>query len=298
MRHLQRRDCSLSDFHSRVYCGPNANGWDVLMIGRRFMLLRVAAFLVLSSVLFASAGAASAPAPGPDELALGNRFYKRMLHMHRILPATAIEESVVTRVGNQIATVSNPMYGVPFAFYTTDGDSPDAFVAVGPQVYVNRGLVHYVENADELAAVMCHEMSHDIHHDGMNSLLLAVRADAITQNAAARAKHIMRGHFARAIDMATNLTEMLLLLHHSRMQEERADLTGATICATAGFNPWGFVWLLEKMNREYGGSRQLRWLSDHPDNAARIKALRHEFSKNRAVFGKFRNDEAIATPLV
>jgi predicted Zn-dependent protease len=85
-------------------------------------------------------------------------------------------------------------------------------------------------------------------------------------------------------------------MHHSRGEEERADLAGADLCAKANVNPWGMVWLLEKLHRTMGKGG-ISWFSDHPDTAKRIAELKRHFRKNPAVFAKFSSNEMSATPL-
>src|SRR6185312_3979680 len=38
----------------------------------------------------------------------------------------------------------------------------------GGNVYVTDSMMRFVRNKEELAGVLCHETSHDIHHDVMN----------------------------------------------------------------------------------------------------------------------------------
>jgi len=79
--------------------------------------------------------------------------------------------------------------------------------------------------------------------------------------------------------------------------ESRADLTGADICAAAGYNPWGLVWLFRDFdNADVAQLPQL--LSDHPSNQNRVAALQHHFRQDPSVFGKFNSDSKSATRFV
>ena len=85
-------------------------------------------------------------------------------------------------------------------------------------------------------------------------------------------------------------------LSYSRDVESRADLTGSDVCASAGYNPWGLVWLFQDFqNAGEGDVPQL--LSDHPNNQNRVNPLEQHFRENPSVFGKFSPDPKSAAPL-
>ncbi|HUM10277.1 MAG TPA: hypothetical protein VLT82_04920 [Myxococcaceae bacterium] len=74
------------------------------------------------------------------------------------------------------------------------------------------------------------------------------------------------------------------------------DHTGADICAAAGINPWGLVWLFNDFqNAQIGQAPEL--LSDHPSNVHRVRALEEHFKKAPDVFGKFNSDPRSATQM-
>jgi predicted Zn-dependent protease len=141
---------------------------------------------------------------------------------------------------------------------------PNAFSMPGGNVYVTTAMLSYLRNRDELAAVICHEVNHDIHHD-MYVVYQAAR----------------RGPQPIA---------------YERAAETRADRSGAYTCAQAGFNPWGMVWNL-RLHRRMGESPQMAATSDHPSDDQRLADLVALFSADRAAFGKFRDDVAASVPL-
>jgi predicted Zn-dependent protease len=101
---------------------------------------------------------------------------------------------------------------------------------------------------------------------------------------------------SRATLLAILLVGKLQSLGYSRDVESRADLTGSDVCAAAGYNPWGLVWLFRDFdNAKMAQVPQL--LSDHPGNQNRIRALQQHFRSNPAVFAKFNSDPKSAAPL-
>ncbi len=237
-------------------------------------------------------------APTPDEIALDDHYYANMERQHKIVH-NATEQRVVNRIGARISLVASSIYHAPFTFYVVDSDVPNAFVAFASRVYVDRGLLKFVaNNADEFAAVLCHEMSHAIHHDGIAAVARVNRLGSFEDWSGTRLKRAFRGRLDAAIDNATATGDALILSHYTRGDEERADLRGSDICAAAGFNPWGFVWLFRKFNANARTAAESRWLSDHPTYVARIKALERHFAWHRKTFGLYHDDISHATPLM
>lgn len=69
--------------------------------------------------------------------------------------------------------------------------------------------------------------------------------------------------------IAIALLGKLHSLGYSRDAASNADVTGADICAEAGYNPWGLAWLFQDFQN--ADVRQIpQLLSDHPANGTRI----------------------------
>ena len=67
------------------------------------------------------------------------------------------------------------------------------------------------------------------------------------------------------------------------------------MCAAAGSNPWGLVWLFQEFkNARTNEIPQL--LSDHPNDQNRINALERHFKSDSSVFGRFDPNLQSATP--
>lgn len=95
--------------------------------------------------------------------------------------------------------------------------------------------------------------------------------------------------------MAISMIGDLNSLAYSREVESSADVSGSDICAAAGYNPWGLVWLFQEFQN--ADSEQLpQLLSDHPANGSRIQTLETHFRDKPFVFSKFNPDPKSATP--
>jgi beta-barrel assembly-enhancing protease len=194
-------------------------------------------------------------------------------------------------IADAITRAAQPRYNHPFKFYLVHEDQPNAFATPGGNVYVVDSLLYFVKNTDELAGTLCHEVSHTIHHD---TATLMEKQEKLQEREVAAA--ILLGP-TRAHVLAILLVGKLHSLGYSRDVESRADITGSDVCAAAGYNPWGLVWLFRDFdNADLGQVPQL--LSDHPDNQNRIAALEQHFRSNPAVFAKFNPDPKSSPPFV
>ena len=150
-------------------------------------------------------------------------------------------------------------------------------------------LLYFVKNTEELAGTLCHEVSHTIHRDG---IALMEKEKKIERREIAAA--ILLGP-TRAHIIAIALIGKLHSLGYSRVAESKADVTGSDICAAAGYNPWGLVWLFQDFqNADIKQIPQL--LSDHPANGTRMTSLEKHFRDNPATFSKFSPDLKSANP--
>lgn len=157
-------------------------------------------------------------------------------------------------------------------------------------MYVVDSMLYFVKNKEELAGTLCHEVSHTIHHDTMT--LMKKQEEIIRREIVISV--LLGADAAQA--MAIALVGRLHSLSYSRDVESQADLTGADVCAGAGYNPWGLVWLFQDF--ENADTNQVpQILSDQPGNANRVKALERHFNENPSVFSKFSSDPKSATPV-
>ena len=234
-----------------------------------------------------------AAAQGNDqdpELEMGQEVFSELKAKGEIVESSPLYETL-RPIAEDITRAAQPRYNHPFKFYLVHETQPNAFSAPGGNVYVVDSLLYFVKNKEELTGTLCHEVSHTIHHDTMELI--------------EKQQKILEREIGAAILLGANSLQMLAIailgklhsLSYSREDESRADLTGSDICASAGYNPWGLVWLFQDFeNTGQGDVPQL--LSDHPANQNRVNALERHFRENPAVFGKFSSDRRTAQPLV
>jgi len=256
---------------------------------RRALLYASAAMLCLGGV---GSGGTSVPAQGrnqDEEVEMGQEIFSELKANGEIVESSPLYDHL-RPIADAISRAAQPQYDHPFKFYLLHEDLPDAFAAPGGNVYVVDSFLYFVRNTDELAGALCHEVSHTIHHDTVAKMR---KEQKITERETRVAKLLGAD---RAQRLGLPLIGKLHALGYSRYVESQADLAGSNICAAAGYNPWGLVWLFQDFqNSDLEELPQL--LSDHPAFQHRVDSLEWHFRVNPLVFGKFSSDPKSARPI-
>lgn len=226
-----------------------------------------------------------------QEADIGAQFYQQLAAQHKLVLQSPYY-TILNPIAQRISAVATPQYNHPFRFILVNDKTPNAFSVPGGNVYVDTGLMTFVQNREELAGVLCHETSHTIHHDVMN---LNRKAQGVNLAANVLSLLIGGGHNQIA-NTILGMGAQLQDAHFSRNVEEAADLKGAHTCASAGYNPWGMVWLFQNFAKsDTGGGAE--FLSDHPNNVHRIQRLEQLFASEPSTFRRFSPNIASAKPL-
>lgn len=245
-----------------------------------------APFLLAISILF-GAQALSQEAVTDQETELGLAAYEELRDKVEIIESSPLYDRL-NPVAEAITRVAQPRYEHPFKFFLVHETRPNAFATPGGNVYVVDSLLYFVKNTEQLAGTLCHEVSHTIHHDAMNRIK--------------KEEKIIAGEIGAALLLGPTLARVIAIkmigdlnsLAYSREVESQADLTGSDICAQAGYNPWGLVWLFQEF-QDADTKHIPQFLSDHPANTTRMQTLQQHFRDRPAVFSRFNPDPTSAT---
>ncbi|MBV9407228.1 MAG: M48 family metallopeptidase [Candidatus Eremiobacteraeota bacterium] len=254
--------------------------------------------LALSLGLVAAAGASPAVAQSSDdqtETQIGQQEYQALQQKGEIISSSPYY-AILNPIAQQIKRVADPQYFHPFSFILVHEAQPNAFAVPGGNVYVTDSLMKFVQNREELAGVLCHETSHDIHHDVLHLYQKQQRTATAYTIGDILANIATGGRASNTIGSLANLGFNLQAQSFPRDVESAADHKGAITCAEAGSNPWGMVWLFEAFEKADTGG-QMEMLSDHPTDSHRIEDLKREFADDPSLFGRYSANVASATPL-
>lgn len=158
----------------------------------------------------------------------------------------------VNTIGKNLLSKNNLPTKITFRVIETD--EVNAFANVDKEICVYTGLLKFVDNDAELAAVIAHEIGHIVNnHVAKQNVINTISRTAIyATNASAGLKTVAYS--------ANSLT----MLKMSRSQEYEADITGADLIARAGYNPLAMVSVLYKIGGSYAD-----FISTHPSGDKR-----------------------------
>lgn len=255
------------------------------------MNIRILASVIAAIFVLGSVAPALALTRHQWEAQVGQQEYQTLQQQGVILSQSPYYK-ILNPIAARIGAIADRQYSFPFHFYLVHMKQPNAFAVPGGNVYVTDSMMTFAQNKEELAGVLCHETSHDIHHDVYN---LAAKRQQIGI-VASIADMLLGGGRNRIVNTLLGVGANLEGLKFSRAVEQNADHKGAFTCAQAGINPWGMVWLLRRFQSS-NMPNPPEFLSDHPGNVERINQLETLFHDTPSVFGRFNPNEAYATPL-
>jgi predicted Zn-dependent protease len=153
-----------------------------------------------------------------------------------------------------------------------DDDSLNAFALPGNKIGVHTGLVKLVDNQDQLAAVIGHEVGHVLarHSNERMSQKTAVSQGMVLVSAVSNPTSTLGKLAVSALGIGA---EYGVILPFSRTHESEADIMGLNFMAKAGFDPRQSVNLWQKMAHANKGQLPAEFMSTHPSHSTRINEL-------------------------
>lgn len=176
------------------------------------------------------------------------------------------------RFVNCVASVITREVGGEWEVVVFEDRSLNAFALPGGKIGVHTGLLDLVDNQDQLAVVIGHEVGHvTARHSnerlsqqvGTNLGISLVQAVAAPQSALGQT----------AVGLLGIGAQYGIIMPYSRLQESEADMIGLDLMAKAGFNPSESIKLWQKMEQASQGAQPVEFLSTHPSHTSRIQNL-------------------------
>jgi predicted Zn-dependent protease len=155
---------------------------------------------------------------------------------------------------------------VPYSVKIIKDSQVNSFATMGGFVYINEGLIDFVQSDDELASVMGHETGH------------IERRHVLTANSKAEILDILFGIasiFSPILYEFGGLAEAGLLMKISREDEIQADRYGLQLMSRAGYDPEAMVTIMAHLGvlQDEHDDAVSKYLEDHPDPKARVAHL-------------------------
>jgi predicted Zn-dependent protease len=212
-----------------------------------------------------------------QERALGEQAAAQVLAQYggAVLPPSAPQSRRVARVGARLVealrederTRRLPHLATAKWTFTVIADDTqvNAFVVPGGHAFVFTGLLKLFPEDDALAMVLAHEAAH-----------------VVARHSAEKVSHALVGTLLKVgIAMLTGIqgpgdaiVDLGMSLPFSRRAELEADAIGILVMARACFDPAAAPLVFQRLGKLHKHSAPPAWLSTHPADSDRVKALR------------------------
>jgi predicted Zn-dependent protease len=172
----------------------------------------------------------------------------------------------IDRIGQHIVA-QLPAPPFEFHFYVLEEDVYNAFAAPAGHVFINSGLLSVMENEEELAGILAHEIAHVLSRHIAKQMQQAKKIGLATL-AGVLAGIFLGGDAAAtgAITSGSIAAGTSLSLKYSRDNETEADQVGLKYLTKAGYEGGGLLKILEKIRakRWFGPEEIPSYLNTHP----------------------------------
>lgn len=245
-----------------------------------FRLIGVLA-MILCLLLPAQAQALFGSISPADEIEMGRKFdqtIRKQMFFVDDPEVTRYVKSVVDRVAAQL-----PPQPYPIKSAVVGNNSMNAFAIPGGYIYIFTGLILGVENEDEFAAVISHELGHVTQHHVVRRMeqMKYINIASITGLVAgallgSMGKGSNSANMGQALAMGSAAGGQSAFLMYTRQNENEADNVGMSYLVKAGYNPKAMPMTFEIMNRQrwfMGGDAVPSYLATHPGLTERIDYL-------------------------
>ncbi len=164
-----------------------------------------------------------------------------------------------------------------------EDNSPNAFALPGNKIGVHTGMITLLENQDQLAAVIGHEIGHVLakHSNERASQDMAVTQGLDMVQAISNPQSTAG---QTAMGLLGIGAEYGILKPYSRTQESEADIIGIDLMAKAGFDPRQSITLWQRMEQATKGQQPIEFMSTHPAHATRIQDLQQHIPQAMGLF--------------
>jgi len=190
-------------------------------------------------------------------------------------------QNYVAGVGHDLASRSHRP-DMPYSFNTLNATYVNAYAFPGGTIGVSRGILLELQDEAELASLIGHELGHVNARHTAQRMTRGMLAQVVFTGAAAAAGP----EWENVVAGLGGIGAGALLASYSRNQEREADELGLEYMARAGYNPEGFVGLMEMLRDMSGEDRgALEMLfSTHPMSSERyqtaVNRVRTDYRKN------------------
>lgn len=207
-----------------------------------------------------------------QEIAIGLQSAPGMTQQHGGLHPNNQYQALVDQVGNKLVNNSiakNTPYKYDFHLLADD-KIINAFALPGGQCFITYALFSKLENQDQLAGVLGHEIGHVLGKHSNERITDSKFWQTMIMGAGAIDMGVIAQQYGQG-----------KLLANGRDDELESDELGVFFMIKAGYNPEEMIGVMQILKNAAGPNRQPEFQSTHPDPENRIEKIKEAINKYR-----------------
>ncbi len=210
-----------------------------------------------------------------EEMAIGLNSRAQMAQQHGGIHPDQRSVDYVASVGKRLVNnsiVRRSQYDYNF-YLLRDDRTVNAFALPGGQIFITAALYGRLENEDQLAGVLGHEIGHVIHRHGAERMAKSGFIQGLIQSV------LIGSGGDGSIAQIANVVGQYSSMKYGREQELESDDFGVRLMIEAGYDANNLIGVMDILEEASGGSNTPEFQSSHPSPENRRTKIREAIKK-------------------
>ena len=206
-----------------------------------------------------------------QEIAIGIQSAPGIAQQHGGLHSDTKLQAVIDNIGNKLVN-SSMARETPYQYdfhLLADENTINAFALPGGQIFMTYGLLARLQNEDQIAGVLGHEIGHVL---GRHSAERIANSEFWKTVSTGASVGVDAGSIVNQYGQTT-------LLKNGREDELESDELGVLFMINAGYNPKEMIGVMKILKAAAGDNRVPEFQSSHPDPENRIEHINEAIVK-------------------
>ena len=208
-----------------------------------------------------------------QEIAMGLQAAPQMAQQHGGLYPNENYQAYVDRVGNRLVNNSIAREtGYKYDFHLlADETTINAFALPGGQIFITYALFSKLQNEDQLAGILGHEIGHVIGRHSAERMAKQGLTQGILNGVAV-------GIDPNTAQGAANIAQMINM-KYGREDELQSDDLGVKFMMNSDYDPQAMIGVMDILKAAAGPNRTPERMSTHPDPENRVEKIKESIEK-------------------
>ena len=206
-----------------------------------------------------------------QEIAIGLQHAPAMAEQHGGLYPDQKLQATIDYIGKKLVdnTIARES---PYQFefhLLRDDQTINAFALPGGQIFITYALLSQLENEDQVAGVLGHEIGHVLGKHSAERVAKSEMWQTISMGA----------EVGGGMGQAAGSIGQNILLGNGREDELESDDLGVRFMIRAGYNPYEMIEVMQVLKAAAGPNRQPEFSSTHPDPDNRMEKIKESIER-------------------